>query len=77
MDGPAFAGRECRTGILSPALTTRGMGLEEMTRVAELIDEVLTRKDDATIERVRSDVEELAAGFPLYDRASVRKLAHA
>jgi glycine/serine hydroxymethyltransferase len=53
------------------------MGLEEMTRVAELIDEVLTRKDDATVERVRADVEELAAGFPLYDRASVRKLAHA
>jgi glycine hydroxymethyltransferase len=61
----------------TPALTTRGMGLEEMTRVAELIDQVLSRKDDATIDRVRSEVEELAAGFPLYDRVSVRKLAHA
>jgi glycine hydroxymethyltransferase len=61
----------------TPALTTRGMGLEEMARVAELIDQVLSRKDDATIDRVRSEVEELAAGFPLYDRVSVRKLAHA
>jgi glycine hydroxymethyltransferase len=61
----------------TPALTTRGMGLEEMTRIAELIDEVLTRKDDATVERVKADVEELAAGFPLYDRAPVRKLAPA
>ncbi len=61
----------------TPALTTRGMGLDEMTRVAELIDEVLTRRDDATIERVRNEVEELASGFPLYDRVSVRALAGA
>ena len=61
----------------TPAVTTRGMGPEEMTRIAELFDEVLTHRDEATIERVRAEVEELASGFPLYDRVSVRALAAA
>ncbi len=50
----------------TPALTTRGMGPAEMDRIAELIDVVLTERDDATVERVRGLVEELAGGFPLY-----------
>jgi glycine hydroxymethyltransferase len=59
----------------TPALTTRGMGLEEMTRVAELIDQVLIHRDEATVERVRGEVEELASGFPLYGRSAVPALA--
>lgn len=50
----------------TPALTTRGMGTAEMVRVAELIDTALTHRDDATLARVRSEVETLASGFPLY-----------
>ena len=53
----------------TPALTTRGMGPGEMTRIAELIDRALTRQDDATLGAVRAEVEELAAQFPLYHRA--------
>ncbi len=50
----------------TPALTTRGMGVEEMTRVADLIDRALTAPDDATLDRVRDDVHALTAAFPLY-----------
>ena len=50
----------------TPALTTRGMGTAEMTRIAELIDTALTGRDEATLARVKRDVEALASGFPLY-----------
>ncbi len=48
------------------ALTTRGFGVAEMERVAELIDTVLTKRDDATVARVKKEVRELADAFPLY-----------
>ena len=50
----------------TPALTTRGMGPSEMRRIAQLIDRVLTRRDENTLARVRGEVTELTAGFPLY-----------
>jgi glycine hydroxymethyltransferase len=53
----------------TPALTTRGMGPAEMVRVAELIDRALSRPDEATLARVRGEVEELTSAFPLYQSA--------
>ncbi len=52
--------------IGTPALTTRGMGRAEMVQVARVIDEALTTPDEATLARVRGEVEELAGKFPLY-----------
>ncbi|HKE91943.1 MAG TPA: serine hydroxymethyltransferase [Gemmatimonadales bacterium] len=50
----------------TPALTTRGFSEVEMSRVAQLIDDVLTKKDDETLSRVKQDVRELTDAFPLY-----------
>ncbi|HEX9755525.1 MAG TPA: serine hydroxymethyltransferase [Gemmatimonadales bacterium] len=50
----------------TPALTTRGMGEAEMRVIADLIDRALAGRDDATLARIRAEIEELAAGFPLY-----------
>jgi glycine hydroxymethyltransferase len=61
----------------TPALTTRGMGPSEMDRIAELIDLVLTRRDDGTVARVRGLVEDLASGFPLYAKTAAPAMAGA
>jgi len=56
------------------ALTTRGFGVAEMDRVAELIDTVLTQRDDATVARIKKDVRELADAFPLYAESKKKKV---
>ncbi len=50
----------------TPAMTTRGMGKAEFKRIAQLIDEVLSKRDDITIARVKQDVLDLCRAFPLY-----------
>ena len=60
----AFVTSGIRIG--TPAVTTRGFTETEMHTVATLIDTVLTRKDDATIARVKAEVRELTEQFPLY-----------
>src|SRR5690242_3125300 len=52
-----------RVGV--PAVTTRGFREGEMEQVAALIDEVLVKRDDATVERIHGQVRALAKKFPL------------
>jgi len=53
--------------IGTPALTTRGMGQEEMHRIGEWMARVLASpQDEALIRRTRIEVGEMARAFPLY-----------
>lgn len=67
---PPMKGGGIRLG--SPSVTTRGMREREMERIGEWISDVLSRVGDAATEqRVRQQVREIAARFPIYEsRAS-------
>ncbi len=55
--------------IGTPAVTTRGMGTEEMERIAAWIDRVLRAGgEEDVVAEVRSEVREMTAAFPLYRR---------
>jgi len=51
----------------TPALTTRGMGTDEMLKIATIIDgAVAARGDEAALAKLRDESEELCRSFPLY-----------
>ncbi len=53
--------------IGTPVVTSRGMKEKEMGRIAELIDRAVThRGDEAVLNQVRKDVEQLTEEFPIY-----------
>jgi glycine hydroxymethyltransferase len=55
--------------IGTPAVTTRGFGTDELVTVGELLCDVLDNVDDAETEaRVKNQVRELCAEFPVYRR---------
>jgi glycine hydroxymethyltransferase len=54
--------------IGTPALTTRGFGVDEMRTIADLIDRVITKHDDESVAtQVRGEIREMCGRFPLYD----------
>ena len=52
----------------SPAVTTRGMGIDEMDQIVDLIDQVISNiEDESIINSVNESVKELCQSFPLYN----------
>lgn len=54
--------------IGTPAITTRGMGVDECKQIVEWMDEIIQNvEDEQKIHRIRAEVKELTARFPLYE----------
>ncbi|MFL5541655.1 MAG: serine hydroxymethyltransferase [Longimicrobiaceae bacterium] len=53
--------------IGTPALTTRGFGVDEMRTIAGMIDRVVAKPEDETVAaQVRGEAREMCGRFPLY-----------
>ncbi|MDP5172722.1 MAG: serine hydroxymethyltransferase [Bacteroidia bacterium] len=51
----------------TPALTTRGLGEDDMVTVAEFIDRVLSSpEDESVIKKVRAEVNDFMRAFPIF-----------
>ncbi len=51
----------------TPALTTRGMGAEQMRQIADIMDRAVKARDDGeALARLRAETVELGRAFPLY-----------
>jgi glycine hydroxymethyltransferase len=49
----------------TPAMTTRGFGVAESSQVAELMLDILTRRDDATVTKAHEAIKALAISHPV------------
>jgi len=55
----------------TPAITTRNMGVQEMKKVAQLIDMVINNPDsDVNLKKVKSNVKDLCESYPIYKEIS-------
>ena len=53
--------------IGSPAITTRGMKQDEMVKIIDFIDEIITNiENESVIDKVKTEVQSLCSSFPLY-----------
>lgn len=51
----------------TPAMTTRGMGVDEMQQIAKMIGRIISAPDDSAVQlTIRQEVKELTGRFPLY-----------
>jgi glycine hydroxymethyltransferase len=51
----------------TPAMTTRGFGTKECVEVAELMIDILTKRDDATVSNAHEQIMALAKSHPIPD----------
>jgi glycine hydroxymethyltransferase len=49
----------------TPAMTTRGFGKSESTQVANIMVDVLSKHDDATVARAKREIKKLAVAHPI------------
>lgn len=54
--------------IGTPAITTRGMGIKEVSTIVHMIDQVITNHtDEGFLQRIKQQAKELCEQFPIYD----------
>ncbi len=63
---PASVASGIRVG--TPSVTTQGMGLAQMKRIAELIGRAIRDADGSDAQGIRAEVSELVTSFPAYPR---------